>query len=631
MQTIGMCAKRSFFLHQSLQLSERAAQFSMRKRSKPGLTYYKIAFDADTPLGALRAFLKHEAELCACPVRWPEITVVHLQSDKRISELQSSEVLLIDSGEEKPRAQVPPELPQLAYLMLVKSDLEHVYCFGLLESARLREIIERDGYATYGSVNYFEWERPDSYNFPLTRGYYDEPESFDQSLDEQHLAVDVFFGRMARIRGKEIALPQEVEQMQLGFCWANVLASCNADLMQLLETAELELLWERLRQLTNQLDRARFAAGWFPELLRVLVPSEPRQALAHQLAPTSIYTQVFRFYRTHWKTEDPAVLYEGDAEYLAELQQPQCPLCSRWDCPRLPAADGRITFSHMELSQFLTNRFRKMLATNATWANSVMGTIFADQFWFTEAPLDALRPNYRRVGESTDLRERSLGNLGRVANTALERLSENEHWMVMTYAKPYIEDIRSCIDDLLPKSSSPQRRHIQVEMEGVTDAIPRTREELIRYAETWWPPCLVELVRGCRGTKHLKHPDRRKVSALLKLFGYSLDDSQHMFWLMFADTLEEGLSSKADFLDGKRGSIIANDFSSSKSTNLGVSCRTLINANRCPFAQSVDMEDMARRECSAHMNQLRVAEGKLSRELYPIASPRSFFIQRRKE
>jgi hypothetical protein len=563
-------------------------------------------------------------------VQWSEITVVSLHLDDRIKDVKLDTPVRIDVNGDLPVGMLPRDLPQLAYLLFVHIDMYYVFIFGLLKRSQFEEIINSEGYATYKHINRFVWERTESYEFPLDAGYYEDPAHFDFEREQQHLVADVFFGRIAKIRDKELGLPYELELMRLGFLYTSLLVSVGSDMIKLFEAAELELLWDRLRALTNHLDRARFASGWFPGLLEVITPEEPRFALKNQhTSPNSLYTQVFRFYRQHWKTDDPCVLYEGDVQYLTELMLPQCPLCGRWDCTRLPVSNGRITFGHMELSQFLTNRFHKQLNVDTSWANSIAGTIFADQFWFSENPQRELALNFKRVGERPEARKQSLNNMIAMAQRALDQLSETERWMVMEFGQSYIAEIRECMEDLLPKPRN--NHHVQVAFEGVEDAIPQSREELIQYAERYWPPCLVAYVKSCQGFKHLKHPDRRKVSAMLKLFGYPLDAAQQMFWLMFSDTRVEALTGKSEFLVGKRGSIIANDFGNGKNTNLGVSCRALIGAGQCPFSGNVDMEDIARTGCSTHMNELRVAEGKLSRELFPIASPRSYFVQRRKE
>jgi len=602
----------------------------MYKRSISGLNYYRICFYDDSPMEELEKFIQSRGKQEAAPVRWAEITVVYLHCDKRLRDVRRDDAVLIDVGRERPVGMLPPEMPQLAYLLFVLPDVDKVNVLGLLERTQFVEVINREGYATYRAINRFAWARPGApqYEFPLDAGYYEDPAHFQYSLAEQQLAADTFFGRLANTRSKELGLPCELELMRLGFFYTSLLTSVNTDMIQLFESVELGLLWDRLRELRCHLDRARFALGWFPGLLTVHMASSARLAMQDQLDPASPYAQVLRFYRQHWKTDDPAVLYEGDAQHLVELTLPKCPLCDRWDCARLPVANGRVTFGHMELSQFLTNHLRKQFSTSASWANSSVGTIFADQLWFTDDPFDELMFSYKRIAEPPEQRKAGARQLLVSSNRALAKLSSTEHAMVMHFGRPYIDSLRESLAELGERRAAAQH-HVGVQFEDTDDVLLESREELLHYAEQYWPPCLVKLVKQCRGQQHLKHPDRRRVSALLKLFGYRQETAQRMFWLMFADTQVEGLSTEAQFLEGKRGIIVANDYASQKSTNLGVSCRTLIGAGHCPFAQTVDIEELARTNCSAHMNELRVGEGKLSRDLYKIASPTSYYKQRR--
>ena len=599
---------------------------------KLGVSYHRLECDTNVvPLDLLRAFVLDNTDLADNPVRWSQITVIYLQIDNELQETPRDSVLRIDFGGEYMANCLPRELPQLAYLMFVHTDAFAIYILGLIERETVQARLNANLYLTLGDINRFEWERHSYYDFPLKHGYYEDPTRMHYDLDQKTEYVDVFFGRMAKIRPIELGLPKSLNKMRMGFFLATILASADEEVGRLFVQRELEMLWNRLRQLVDHIDRASFTRGWFPGLLDIVVPPEPRLALLGEVEEHSVYAKVLRFYRAHYKTGDPSVLYEGPVEFLTEVGLLECVLCSRYDCPRLPIVDGRVVFGHMELSQYLTNYFRKTTHRAMHWANSVTGTTYAQQFWFCDGdPYTTLRQDYKRVGTPHDRNDRSLHSLVGTTRRAFDVLDRDEQQLMMKYAKPWIADLKESMTELMPKSHDRPNGHINLEYEVVQDVMPKSREELLRYAESFWPPCLVNYAKSCQGAKHLKHHDRRRVSALLKVFNYPLADAQQLFYLMFSETIAEGHMSLDGFLGGKRGSIIGNDYASSKSVNLGVSCRTQIGVGRCPFADSTDIEDIGRTKCTQHMNQLREVEGKQRRDLYPIASPRSYFAQRRK-
>lgn len=609
---------------------------------KGKLSHYRLAYghyrsaseSLELPSDVLQRFIQHQEKSIERCVRWSEITFVHLHLKTTFEDAKPSDYLLIDIGLEIPVGMIPKEIPQMGYYMFVYIADQNVIILGLMRRVAFKELLDQNGYAVLGDINTFEWQIPDVYSFSLTTGYYQEPTEFNGSLDDKYLAVDVFLGRMAKIRPEELDVPGGLENMRVGFFYIEIMVSIDLKMTKLLEDVELQLLNKRLELLKNPMDRAQFVRGWFPDLVQCITPYETRHAISGQMKRDSNYGKVFEFYKSHYTVPDPCILFNGDAEYLSEFVASKCPVCCQYDCPRLPSMGGRITFSHEELPRFLINRFKKLFQMGVTWSHTLIGTAFAEKFWFSEnEDISAIKHGLVGSNKQTSDPVREIHMLSLNAKRKLRTLSKTDRWLVSELAPKYFTAIKESWDEIEapPAPGSPTKLTVRsAPVVPITEVptLPSDYGKLIEFAERYWPPCLVAVVRKSTGPFHFKHPERRKISPMLKAFGFSLEDAQHIFFLLFSTTAVERTSTKAQFLDGHRGSIIATDYANPKVNEKMQSCRTMIQGNYCPFASSVDIEDTARTLCTKHMNTLRMADGKQTRDRYLIASPRSYVLQR---
>lgn len=388
---------------------------------------------------------------------------------------------------------------------------------------------------------------------------------------------------------------------------------------------EIEILLARLGCLTTEEERLAFVEAWFGEkVLNITVYHGGAVAHAEEgivpglrLPETTLkhtresIVQLRKFHNTHYPSmPTPSFVFYVDISTVPALMAPACPRCRRSPCVRLPVERGKVVLTHLELDLYLPalwkQRYEEMVFTM-----QLSGACYLSDHW--------ARPASEKV---------QLAEEARYFHEAAKAL--REHFSPVLLEEVLIPTFYDATDNWnwYFDWNFDQLTTSEDTTVSVSGDLPTTRDQLIEYAQRYWPPCMQALVELCKGHRHLQHEERIKMAALLRVFGYSPAQAEQLWWNLFRETLANThYVTQEAFLEGEHGQVIINDYKANKQRNVGVHCESLIRKKLCPFVETGDIEDLvstARKHCTESLQKYRASKG--LRELrYPIYSPKNYF------
>lgn len=544
--------------------------------------------DVEEPLVVLRRFFLQQT--LGSAVKLQNTTLLQVSVNKAYEPLTQPNACLVPEVELKVMA-----LRQ--YVLLWFWDCEDtLYVLGLVEKVDLQVVLENYMYLEFAQLNRFCFEV--ARTAPVD-SYYNLPDILPKSFAEMHEAISPFVCRVFGTRPLTLATGRSVQQNRMGFLGLCMIASMDPLFRERAYATELSLLQQHVSQLSDW-EAAEFVRQWFPG--KVIVTQCEGFAVAGEPALNKIESDLYVNYLFHQSQYLPCVYYTAPA-YM---------LFSRLPCAALPSSSGTISFAYNELPVFLETAFDQIFRAAVADAQSLFCTSFAHT-WDQSFDREKLFKEFK-----------------------IPRLRENEKdWKfekIITCArkKQYSEKsaLRYVLEKLGPSFLEEMRYNDKLERhesksQMVAGKLPETRKDLLLFSSLNFPPCVTKYIAECEGVNHMHYADRLRVSALLRRFGFNLDDAQHIFYLMFSETKEHFGQNKGEFLKSKHGQVVASDYASNKQENLGISCMTLIARGKCAFP---DIEDLAQSKCNEYLEKLWQIKGK-TRKRYPISSPVNFFNQ----
>jgi len=379
--------------------------------------------------------------------------------------------------------------------------------------------------------------------------------------------------------------------------------------------------------------RVVFAHQWFPGVLRTHELSVATQFynLPLELAPeerndTSEDTRAYaRLCERHQLQQRAATLPFPSVVFNCALQSAG-PLQL---VPGLECRAGRLRFSHYELEEVLHTQLAQFVRLQVISMQRKFKLYYARQLW-TRLYLPRSGMGWTRATALQEFRHTHRLQPASLAEQVISTASAQcDRWPLM---QRYVLPMLGALDgnygenELHSEQQWPTR---EMRGQATNDAgtyslgvLPTSSDELVQYAAQHFPECMYAMVLQSASGQHLKYHQRIGMSALLRHFGYSEQQGIEMWSLLFART---DVGARQDFLTSKQGRVIIDDYKNNKQTQLGVSCRSLVQHNLCTVRQEhptvEDIEDLQRR-CTACYGTRPENAGRLL--AFPIRSPRNY-------
>lgn len=124
-------------------------------------------------------------------------------------------------------------------------------------------------------------------------------------------------------------------------------------------------------------------------------------------------------------------------------------------------------------------------------------------------------------------------------------------------------------------------------------ALPQTYDELVVYAQRYWPKCMQRAVALSTGNEHLRHKPRLNVLKLLRDFGYSPEQRANLWRLFFVQTDEYGAQAQTNFEASEHYASFRSDLERSSGSGFGaMRCKVLADDAMCPLASQQHIGDI---------------------------------------
>jgi hypothetical protein len=366
----------------------------------------------------------------------------------------------------------------------------------------------------------------------------------------------------------------------------------------------------------SERQRLAFVLNMFPGLVR---PMEFRVGEQFHAAPEgslgydnpllhALYTELFFFCQQfHPADAAPGVGFSVPARY-----------CSADLLLKLGPRKGRLCVPHQELASVCCAYLAERISEHVLLVQRRHDLSFARAFWSRLI----LRSTNLGLGNKMSqqwlaqdvlvlsnraLQERVLRSTAKLCNDELFRRA----------IIPMLASLDGYYgaQDYQPEEQWPLRHARAVISDIHIGELPNSYTELLDYAAKLWPPCMQAMVGQCLDVP-LHYRQRITMSALLRNFGYTLEQAQQLWLTMFSECDRAAATNPTQFFKSDHGRVLKSDYDKNNQIDIGTSCRYVYSCGLCPF-KSMDIEE-CQQQCT---NTAPIVLA------FRISSPRNYFKQ----
>lgn len=503
-----------------------------------------------------------------------------------------------------------------------EAQFRRLFILGSLARQRVPELLELGGFLSIGDLSQEMVYSLD----PLEQAYLEQMRQLkchytafpDLSNPLQNFDGQLLYEELNSITGADALFYIHIKEMSAGALaqWVYnmilrpdaglryhaglLLAATHSDLKREFINKELALLKLRFSQCYRS-ERQRFAylSVVFPGLARAVEFTVPEQFIS---APPGViqqdaglcagYNKLLDYCR-HFFPQDcaPGIGFIVPAQY-----------CSTELLCRLDVRNGLLCIPHQELASVCANYLGERIEKHILDVSRRYRLLFARKYW-TRLILRTTKSGLKSTLSKRWLEQDAVGFSERIIRAA-EPFQRNETFRdsflpLLASLDGYYGELEYNTEEQWPL------RHTSSEI--IISGLPATYAELLDYATKLWPPCMQAMIQR---TAALPYHVRLALSALIRVFGYTLDQGEHLWVLIFSAWDSQAAGNPSLFLKSDRGRVLRADYENGKTTNMGVGCIYLSSCDLCPF-KSMDIEE-CQTQCSGGLP-------------YRISSPRNYF------